>query len=90
MTDNGKTSVADMFYQILRLNNMPAATIGTLGIKYNNKTLKLILHHQMLLLFIKLHYLKKKIDNVIIEASSHGLIQKRLNNINFSCRFYKF
>ena len=29
---NGKTSVADIFYQILRINNISAATIGTLGI----------------------------------------------------------
>ena len=37
---NGKTSVADIFYQILRINNIPAASIGTLGIKYNNKIIK--------------------------------------------------
>ena len=37
---NGKTSVADIFYQILRINNIPAASIGTLGIK---KLLKQIL-----------------------------------------------
>ena len=37
---NGKTSVADLFYQIMNLNNITAASIGTLGIKYNNKILK--------------------------------------------------
>ena len=37
---NGKTSVADMFYQLFKLNNIPVASIGTLGIKYNNKILK--------------------------------------------------
>ena len=37
---NGKTSVADMFYQILRINKIPSATIGTLGIKYNGKIIK--------------------------------------------------
>ena len=37
---NGKTSVADIFYQILRINKIPAASIGTLGIKYNNKIIK--------------------------------------------------
>ena len=30
---NGKTSVADLFYQLLTLNNIPVASIGTLGIK---------------------------------------------------------
>ena len=37
---NGKTSVSDMFYQILRINNIPVASIGTLGIKYDNKIIK--------------------------------------------------
>ena len=31
---NGKTSVSDLFYQILELNNIPVASVGTLGIKY--------------------------------------------------------
>ena len=31
---NGKTSVADLYYQILHLNNIPVASIGTLGLKY--------------------------------------------------------
>ena len=37
---NGKTSVAELFYQILNLNRVPVASIGTLGIKYNNKVRK--------------------------------------------------
>ena len=37
---NGKTSVSDIFYQILRINNISAASIGTLGIKYNDKIIK--------------------------------------------------
>ena len=37
---NGKTSVADFFYQILKLNNVSVASIGTLGLKYNDKVLK--------------------------------------------------
>ena len=31
---------------------------------------------------------KKKIDNVIVEASSHGLDQKRLHNINFKAGIF--
>ncbi len=82
---NGKTSVADIFYQILRLNNIPAATIGTLGIKYNGKIIKTNLTSPDTITLQKnLHFLKKKkINNVIIEASSHGLDQKRLHHINF-------
>ena len=37
---NGKTSVADLYYQILTSNNTPVASIGTLGIKYKKKTIK--------------------------------------------------
>ncbi len=82
---NGKTSVSDIFYQILRINNIPAASIGTLGIKYNDKIIKTKLTSpDTVTLHKNLNYLKiKKIDNVIIEASSHGLDQKRLHHINF-------
>ena len=34
---NGKTSVADYFYQILSTRKIPVASIGTLGIKIKNK-----------------------------------------------------
>ena len=37
---NGKTSVADIFCQIFRNNKKPAASIGTLGVKYNNTVIK--------------------------------------------------
>ena len=30
---NGKSSVCDFYYQILKLNNKRVATIGTLGVK---------------------------------------------------------
>ena len=82
---NGKTSVADMFYQLFRLNNKPVASIGTLGIKFNNKFLKTSLTSPDTLSLHKiLNFLKKKkIENVIIEASSHGLHQERLHHINF-------
>ena len=87
---NGKTSVADLFYQILNLNNIPAASIGTLGVKYCGKTLKsnltspdTIFLHQILQ-----NLKKKKIENVIIETSSHGLHQKRVNNLNFKAGIF--
>ena len=82
---NGKTSVADIFYQLLTLNNIPAATIGTLGIKYNGKIIKTNLTSPDTITLHKNLYIlkKKKINNVIIEASSHGLDQKRLHHINF-------
>ena len=33
---NGKSSVADFFYQILNFNKIPVASIGTLGINSKN------------------------------------------------------
>jgi len=83
---NGKSSVADFFYQILSINKLPAASIGTLGIiseSYKKKTNltsldPLSLHKNLEILS------KKNINNVILEASSHGLEQKRLDNLNIN------
>ena len=76
--------MADFFYQILSLNKKPTASIGTLGI--NSKSYKkktnltsldpLFLHKNLQILA------NKKINFAILEASSHGLDQKRLNNLN--------
>ncbi len=81
---NGKSSVADFFYQILSINKIPSASIGTLGIiskKYKKKTNLTSL--DPLRLHANLQRLKKnKVDHVILEASSHGLQQKRLNGLN--------
>ncbi|MDC0409485.1 UDP-N-acetylmuramoyl-L-alanyl-D-glutamate--2,6-diaminopimelate ligase [Pelagibacteraceae bacterium] len=87
---NGKTSVADIFYQILEINKIPVATIGTLGIKYKGKIIKTNLTSpDTISLHKNLHYLKKKkIDNVAIEASSHGLHQKRMHHIKFKAGIF--
>jgi MurE/MurF fusion protein len=87
---NGKTSVADLFYQLLSLNNISAASIGTLGVKYKNKILKTGLTSPDTISIHKyLQIIKKnKIDNVIIEASSHGLDQNRLHHINFNAAIF--
>ena len=37
---NGKSSVADFFYQILSKNGLPSASIGTLGVKRKKKNKK--------------------------------------------------
>jgi murE/murF fusion protein len=87
---NGKTSVADLFYQILSLNRIPVASIGTLGIKYKNKIIKTGLTSPDTISIHKyLHQLKKEnINNVIIEASSHGLDQNRLDHLNFKAAVF--
>ena len=81
---NGKSSVADFFYQILALNNISVASIGTLGIFSRNYKKKINLTSMdPLSLHKNLEILaKNKIHYVILEASSHGLDQKRLDNLN--------
>ena len=83
---NGKSSIANFYYQILKLNKKKVASIGTLGVKADNYNLKL---NNTTIDPIKLgkilRILKdKKIDNVIIEASSHGLRQNRLDGLVFN------
>ena len=87
---NGKSSVADFFYQILRKNNKSVGTIGTLGIKRNNSAIKTSLTSPDIISLHKELYKMKKlgIDNVIIEASSHGLVQGRLKGINFKAGIF--
>ena len=82
---NGKTSIANFYYQILTLNNKNVATIGTLGVysknlnfKTNNTTIDPVNIHRILK-----NLYDNKVKNVILEASSHGLKQHRLNEINF-------
>ena len=83
---NGKSSVAYFFYQILSLYKIPAASIGTLGIiskKYNKKINltsmdPLSLHNNLQIL------VRNNVNHVILEASSHGLEQKRLDNLNIN------
>ncbi len=81
---NGKSSVVNFFYQILNSSQVSAATIGTLGIfskKYKKKINltsmdPLSLHKNLEILA------NNNIKNVILEASSHGLKQKRLDYLN--------
>ncbi len=82
---NGKSSIADFYYQILNLNSKKVASIGTIGLKYKDKKRSLMnttidpIQLSLILNFLK----KKKIENVILEASSHGLKQNRLDGLLF-------
>jgi len=82
---NGKSSVAHFYFQILKNLKINSATIGTLGIFYKNKVKKTNLTTPDIITIHKeLNFLKRnKIDNVCLEASSHGLHQNRLDGINF-------
>ncbi len=83
---NGKSSVADFYYQILKLNNKKGASIGTLGVK--SKSINLNLSNTTIdpikLAKILSKLKNKKIENVIMEASSHGLKQNRLDGLKFN------
>ena len=82
---NGKSSVVNFYLQILQLNKKKVASIGTLGIhtaskktEVQNTTL------DPLQLSKQLTKLKNKnINNLILEASSHGLKQSRLDGLKF-------
>ena len=83
---NGKSSVADFYFQILKLNNQKVASIGTLGIKKSkNYSIPTNTTLDPLKLSQELMKLKdKNIENVILEASSHGLKQNRLDGLKFN------
>ena len=83
---NGKSSIADFYYQIMNLNYKKVASIGTLGVKFKNKIKPLFnttLDPIQLRAILK-RLKKEKIDNVILEASSHGLKQNRLDGLLFN------
>ena len=82
---NGKSSIANFYNQIMYLCKKRSCSIGTLGVignqikrKTNNTTLDPISLHKILS-----RIKKKNIENLILEASSHGLHQNRLDGIKF-------
>ena len=87
---NGKSSIVDFYFQILNLNNKKVASIGTLGIKtISSKTDVINTTLDPIELSFYLKKLKKQnIDNVILEASSHGLNQNRLNGLHFKTALF--
>ena len=82
---NGKSSIADFYYQILNLNAKKVASIGTIGIRYRDKKKALVnttldpIQLSSILKDLK----KKQIEYIIMEASSHGLKQNRLDGLLF-------
>ncbi len=83
---NGKTSVASFVRQIWEIAGKPSASIGTIGVvakgetRYGNMTTPdpVTLHKTLSDLA------REGIDNVAMEASSHGLIQRRLDGLTVS------
>lgn len=83
---NGKTSVAQFTHQIWSAMGNHAATIGTLGIQMPDGMVKpslttpdpVTLHANLAELT------QQKITHAILEASSHGLDQRRIDGVNLS------
>ena len=82
---NGKSSIADFYYQILKLNSKKVASIGTIGLRYKDKKKPLLntTLNPIQLSSILNDLWKKKVEFVIMEASSHGLEQNRLDGLMF-------
>ena len=82
---NGKSSIADFYFQILNLNKKKVAAIGTLGIKTNNSITRAsnTTMDPIELSKVFKNLKNKNINNVILEASSHGLKQNRLDGLSF-------
>ena len=80
---NGKTSSADFLRQIWEFAEIPAASIGTLGIVVKGQAPRASLTTpDPVTLAAELAALASQgIDDVVIEASSHGLDQARLDGV---------
>lgn len=78
---SGKTSVAEFTRQIIQKLGIDAASIGTLGVNFENSHLKedTLTMRELVDLHEKLNYLKKEknIDYVAMEFTSQGLHQRR-------------
>ncbi len=87
---NGKSSIVNFYHQILKLNKKSVCSIGTLGVKYNSINLKKnnTTFDPITINKILYNLKNKNINNVIMEASSHGLDQKRLHGIKFSTSIF--
>ena len=83
---NGKSSIADFYLQILKLNKKKAASIGTLGVNTGNykKSISNTTLNPIELSAYLEKIKKQNIENVILEASSHGLKQHRLDGLEFT------
>ena len=82
---NGKSSISNFFFQILKLCKLKVGSIGTLGVHDGNK-LKSISNttiDPLSLGKILTKFKEKKIKNIVLEASSHGLKQHRLDHLKF-------
>lgn len=81
----GKTSVVEFIRQMLTELGYGCASLGTLGLKYNDQTLKenSLTMMEIVDLYRKLHFLKgeQNIDFVAMEITSQGLATHRFDGL---------
>jgi len=82
---NGKTTISYLIEAILKEANFNSAVIGTINYRFKNKIIpaKNTTPSSLEIQYLLNKMLKKKIDYVIMEVSSHALDQKRTAEINF-------
>ncbi|HKY70219.1 MAG TPA: UDP-N-acetylmuramoyl-L-alanyl-D-glutamate--2,6-diaminopimelate ligase [Gammaproteobacteria bacterium] len=87
---NGKTTSGLLLYRALKHLNVPCGLIGTLGVAFNEEWLPGELTTPDAISIQKnLAYFKSKGAKVVaMEVSSHGLMQHRLNGVNFSSAIF--
>ena len=83
---NGKTSVASFVRQLWTAAGLKGASIGTLGVDTGGKTVSgMLTTPDPLKLHQDLAQLKGEgFEHVVMEASSHGLDQRRLDGVQFN------
>ena len=86
---NGKTSIAFYLKSIWKAANIRSASIGTLGVIYENKKVPINLTTPDQLPYINtLMILKKRCKKYCFEASSHGIEQNRLDALRINSSFF--
>ena len=83
---NGKTSVAEFLRQIWTKVGWKAASIGTLGARggQDDRSLGLTTPDTLSLHRVLSDFAHDGTDNIVLEASSHGIMQHRLSGLNIN------
>lgn len=92
---NGKTSVANLYAQLVSMIDGPSASVGTLGVncfkKGKAEFFKATINTtpDIVSLSTTFHELcQQQVNSVAIEASSHGLVQNRLANLSINTAIF--
>ena len=80
---NGKTSVSHFISQLLNALNIKNEVIGTLGLSHLNKKTINTTPDIFTIYSALQNYINQGVEIAIIEASSHALIQGRLEGLSF-------